>query len=213
MTITPQAPGTAPQGPTGPQGPIGSTGASGATGPPGARRPSGPAGGIELVVCKPVLNNANNKRKPGQRCKTRLASRPIKFTTTASVRASRLRDGVVYATGAAATGRGRPQLRLRARQRICTARYTLILRRRGDAGFMFIERIARRLAHPVASARPGRRAGQSGSLTVAQGWEMRRGFSPPSTRTAARTPPIGVKAPRPALRAPRAVNLGPACPA
>jgi hypothetical protein len=67
VTITPQAPGTAPQGPTGPQGPIGSTGASGATGPPGARRPSGPAGGIELVVCKPVLNNANNKRKPGQR--------------------------------------------------------------------------------------------------------------------------------------------------
>ncbi|HEV3190969.1 MAG TPA: hypothetical protein VGY54_10755 [Polyangiaceae bacterium] len=104
VTITPQAPGIAPQGPTGPQCPIGSTGASGATGPPGARRPSGPAGGIELVVCKPVLNNANNKRKPGQRCKTRLASRPIKFTTTASVRASRLRDGVVYATGAAATG-------------------------------------------------------------------------------------------------------------
>jgi hypothetical protein len=71
-------------------------------------------------------------------------------------------------------GRERTQLRLRAHQRICTARYTLILRRRGDAGFMFIERIARRLAHPVASARPGRRAGQSGSLTVAQGWEMRR---------------------------------------
>ncbi len=36
VTITPQAPGSAPQGPTGPQGPIGPTGASGATGPPGA---------------------------------------------------------------------------------------------------------------------------------------------------------------------------------
>ena len=98
-------------GATGPQGPVG---------PAGARGPAGPSGKVELVACKKV--------KGKQRCRTKLISGTVKFTTTGLVsRATLSRHGVVYATGTARTARGGMSLRLLPVRRLQPGKYTLTL--------------------------------------------------------------------------------------
>jgi hypothetical protein len=117
-------------GPKGATGPAGTNGTNGANGARGATGPRGPAGEIELVKCKAV----KHKKKTVQVCTTQLVSRRVKFTTSRTVRASLSRDGVLYATGAAARIHGRMRLLLTLRRRLEAGRYTLALTRRQRRG-------------------------------------------------------------------------------
>ncbi len=115
-----------------PQGPTGAGGPAGPQGPTGAR---GPAGKVELVTCKKVTKTVRRNHKrvhvTKQVCMTKLASGPVKFTTTAAAaRATVSRAGVVYATGYAWRTHNGLRTRLVARLRMSPGRYTLALTNR-----------------------------------------------------------------------------------
>jgi hypothetical protein len=97
----------------------------GVAGPAGAQ---GPAGEIELVVCKPeVVSTGSGAKKHHvvkQVCQTTLESSPVIFTATAgSVKATLRRAGRTYATGELKNGR----LVLHALAALKPGRYTLWL--------------------------------------------------------------------------------------
>jgi hypothetical protein len=79
------------------------------------------------VTCKVVTVKVKGHKVKRNKCKSRLVSGTVKFTTTSVVRrASLSRGGVLYATGTV-TKKG---LKLHALRRVRSGRYTLTLRYR-----------------------------------------------------------------------------------
>jgi trimeric autotransporter adhesin len=115
---------------TGPQ--AGLPGPGGPSGQPGAAGPPGASGRIELVSCKTIAKtvgrNGHKHKVKRQKCKGRLVSGPVSFTTDkASGRASVSRAGVIYASGQRfSTGRGQTVLMLSVSRRLTPGNYTLI---------------------------------------------------------------------------------------
>ena len=108
------------EGKAGPTGPAGEKGATGAQGPTGPTGKEGPAGKVELVTCTKV--------KGKQRCKAKLVSGTVKFTTAGlAAQATLSRHGRVYAAGTARTAHGRMSLRLLSVRRLRPGKYTLTL--------------------------------------------------------------------------------------
>jgi DNA-binding beta-propeller fold protein YncE len=112
------------EGPPGKEGPVGKAGANGAQGPQGPAGPAGPAGKqgppgkVELVIC--------TKKGKKKKCKAKLVSGTVKFTTS-SVRALLSRNGKVFAAGIARDRHGRLSLRLAPLRKLRSGRYTLTL--------------------------------------------------------------------------------------
>ncbi len=109
-----------------PAGSPGATGAPGPAGATGARGPQGPAGKVELVTCKTVIHPHHKV----QRCRGKLVSGTVKFTTTGQVvHATISRGRVVYASGESVrVGGGSSALMLNDKRRLKRGSYTLVLR-------------------------------------------------------------------------------------
>jgi hypothetical protein len=104
--------------------PLEGTGASLPTGP------RGPAGKIELVICKTV--KVKDRKLTRQKCTGKLVSGKVTFKITGAsmVHASLTRAGIVCATGASLSiGHGRSRLILAGQRPLQPGTYTLILRR------------------------------------------------------------------------------------
>jgi virginiamycin B lyase len=103
-------------------------------GPPGAHH--GSRGEIELVSCSIVKVRVGHRIANATRCTARPVSGGVGFTTVRrpAVRASVLRDGILYASGASVSiGSGRSELLLTDRRQLRHGRYTLVLRHRSGA--------------------------------------------------------------------------------
>ncbi len=104
---------------TGPQGTPGQTGPQGT---PGQTGPQGKSGEVEVITCKTVT--VHHKRT--QRCTGKLASGPVKFTTSIVAQATLSRHRTTYARGVDLIGRGR-ELLLTTGTKLRPGRYTLTL--------------------------------------------------------------------------------------
>jgi virginiamycin B lyase len=88
---------------------------------------------IELVSCSTVKVRVGQRIANAQRCTARLVAGAGSFTTVGrrSVRASVLRDGILYGSGASVSiGPGRSELLLTDRRQLRRGRYTLVLQHR-----------------------------------------------------------------------------------
>lgn len=131
-----------PQGETGAAGPTGPTGATGPAGAPGAAGPTGPAGPagkVELITCHSVVTtkhvHGHTHKTTAQKCRGKLISGTVKFTTASVVHAALTRGRVTYASGAEVTAGGHSRLVLTPARALHRGRYTLTLRthtRRGE---------------------------------------------------------------------------------
>jgi len=125
---------TGPTGPTGPHGPTGPTGPHSPTGPTGVQGPTGKpgtAGRVELITCKTITKRVKGHRKTVQKCKGKLISGTVKFTsTTATDTATLSRAGIVYGSGESVAVGGATELVLAQRHRLRPGVYTLTLRTR-----------------------------------------------------------------------------------
>ncbi|MGH3262606.1 MAG: hypothetical protein ACRDNS_11465, partial [Trebonia sp.] len=101
--------------------------------------PAGPSGKIELVSCTTITRTVHRHhhrvRSRHQRCRARLVSGTVKFTTaTAAARATIVRGRTAYARGISVpTVGGSRQLVLRGLRPLRAGRYTLIVKRRRRA--------------------------------------------------------------------------------
>ena len=118
--------GSLPQGPTGPRGVTGPHGPTGATGP------RGPSGRVELITCKTKIKKVQGRQRKVRKCRGRLVSGTVKFTTTGTaVHATVSRHRVVYATGVSVPAAGGGSLLvLNDTRRLVRGGYTLAVRSR-----------------------------------------------------------------------------------
>lgn len=104
---------------------------SGPQGPQGGGGPAGPPGAagkiIELVTCKTAKKPKHSKKKPKQKCTTKLVSGPVTFTRTSTIRATLTRAGVIKAVGTASRSRGQISLQLSTPRPIAAGAYVLTL--------------------------------------------------------------------------------------
>lgn len=122
---------TGAAGSTGPAGSAGAPGSTGPAGPTGSTGAQGPAGKVELVTCSTVTKTVHGHRQTAKRCKAKLVSGTVKFTTAQSrFRAALSRLGEVYATGTGISATRAQALVLTTRRQLTRGSYTLTLRTR-----------------------------------------------------------------------------------